>query len=136
MAEDAHPDTMRLVTHNMLRCNAKGVTQGYPLVIDAQSVESVESEFDGATVRSLLKRIDFAALKSASANLSLGEELVEGAVLPLSDEVVESEAFLRAVHRLLFDVHVLEGALVCPESGRRFPVKDGIPNMLLHEDEV
>jgi hypothetical protein len=26
--------------------------------------------------------------------------------------------------------------LVCPETGRKFPVNKGIPNMLLHEDEV
>jgi uncharacterized protein YbaR (Trm112 family) len=29
-----------------------------------------------------------------------------------------------------------EGALICPETGRRFPVVNGIPNMLLAEDEV
>jgi uncharacterized protein YbaR (Trm112 family) len=46
------------------------------------------------------------------------------------------EAFLQLVHKLLLDVHVLEGALVCPETGRRFPINEGIPNMLLHEDEV
>ncbi|KAH8097158.1 hypothetical protein JL720_37 [Aureococcus anophagefferens] len=33
-------------------------------------------------------------------------------------------------------VHVVKGALVCPKSGRRFPINNGIPNMLLHEDEV
>lgn len=29
-----------------------------------------------------------------------------------------------------------EGSLVCPESGRKFPVVRGIPNMLLNEDET
>jgi multifunctional methyltransferase subunit TRM112 len=29
-----------------------------------------------------------------------------------------------------------EGALVCPETGRKFPVAKGIPNMLLTEEEV
>jgi multifunctional methyltransferase subunit TRM112 len=29
-----------------------------------------------------------------------------------------------------------EGILICPETGRRFPVAKGIPNMLLNEDEV
>ena len=33
-------------------------------------------------------------------------------------------------------VHLEEGALVCPETGRRFPVSKGIPNMLLNEDEL
>ena len=33
-------------------------------------------------------------------------------------------------------VEVMNGSLVCPETGRKFPVTDGIPNMLLNEDEV
>lgn len=32
------------------------------------------------------------------------------------------------------EVHLLEGELVCPETGRKFPVRQGVPNMLLHED--
>lgn len=36
----------------------------------------------------------------------------------------------------LVQVEVQEGLLVCPESGRKFPIKNGIPNMLLNEDEV
>jgi len=31
---------------------------------------------------------------------------------------------------------VLTGELECPESGKVFPIKKGIPNMLLDEDEV
>ena len=46
------------------------------------------------------------------------------------------EGFQRKVHHALLDIHVMEGALICPESGRSFPVTGGIPNMLLHEDEV
>lgn len=30
----------------------------------------------------------------------------------------------------------MEGSLICPETGRKFPVSKGIPNMLLNEDEV
>ena len=30
----------------------------------------------------------------------------------------------------------MEGDLECPETGRKFPVAEGIPNMLLREDEV
>ena len=32
-------------------------------------------------------------------------------------------------------VQLLEGALICPETGRRFRVSKGIPNLLLNEDE-
>jgi multifunctional methyltransferase subunit TRM112 len=46
------------------------------------------------------------------------------------------EAFLRAVHDLVMDVHINEGALVCPNCARDFPIKKGIPNMVLKEDEL
>ena len=47
-----------------------------------------------------------------------------------------NEATLKALHFFLFDVHVLDGMLQCPDTKRKFPIKDGIPNMILHEDEV
>ncbi|URE21320.1 Trm112p-like protein [Musa troglodytarum] len=47
-----------------------------------------------------------------------------------------SEDFLRCVHHVLLEIDVDEGALVCPKIGRGFPINKGIPNMLLHEDEV
>lgn len=37
---------------------------------------------------------------------------------------------------LAVQVCLEEGSLICPETGRRFPVSKGIPNMLLNEDEV
>ena len=37
---------------------------------------------------------------------------------------------------LFFQVEVREGSLVCPETSRKFPISNGIPNMLLNEDEV
>ena len=33
-------------------------------------------------------------------------------------------------------MEVINGDLICPESSRKFPVTDGIPNMLLNEDEI
>lgn len=37
---------------------------------------------------------------------------------------------------ICWQVEVVEGELECPESGRKFPISEGIPNMLLREDEV
>lgn len=45
-------------------------------------------------------------------------------------------SFLKSVHDLVMDIHVMEGALVCPHCGRSYPVSKGIPNMLLKEDEL
>lgn len=48
----------------------------------------------------------------------------------------QDESFLRSVHDLVMDIQITEGALVCPNCARRYPIKNGIPNMLLNEDEV
>jgi multifunctional methyltransferase subunit TRM112 len=125
---------MRLITHNMLQCNAKGVTNGYPLKIESTNTEVIESEFDEEVTRAMLAKIDWECLKSAAQDLSLS--LLDG-----MDDAIKvigemSEEGLRSMHHILFEVHVIDGELVCPESGRKFPVQDGIPNMLLHEDEV
>jgi len=50
--------------------------------------------------------------------------------------MLDDEKFLKVLHHVLFEVIVVEGHLVCPESGRKFPISKGIPNMLLDEDEV
>lgn len=41
-----------------------------------------------------------------------------------------------ATQCISLQVEVQEGDLVCPETGRKFPISKGIPNMLLNEDEV
>ena len=35
---------MRLITHNMLKCNIRGVENGYPLKIEAEEVEVIEEQ--------------------------------------------------------------------------------------------
>lgn len=53
----------------------------------------------------------------------------------MPEGATEDDAFLQALHHALLELHLEEGALVCPETGRRFLVNKGIPNLLLHEDE-
>ena len=59
------------------------------------------------------------------------------------DEVVLDEQydnvtteFINNIYRILFDIHIQDGQLQCPITQRLFPIKDGIPNMILHEDEL
>jgi multifunctional methyltransferase subunit TRM112 len=59
--------------------------------------------------------------------------------LPVIPDTLPShvdDALAANLFRLLFEIHVLEGVLVCPDTGREFPIKDGIPNMVLHADEL
>lgn len=76
-------------------------------------------------------RVDYPALKQAAKQLG-----VSGLPDTLSEELLEDPDVMQKLHHCLLEVHLEEGALICPESGRRFPVSQGIPNMLLNEDEV
>ena len=48
----------------------------------------------------------------------------------------QDQEFLKRAHHALLEIEVINGDLVCPETSRKFPVSDGIPNMLLNEDEI
>ena len=121
---------MRIVAHNMLKCNVKGVNNGYPLKIVAESIENVESDqtFDPEVMKTLLGRLDTKGLVSAANDLEMPE-------LNFDLETVDV-TMLERIHEFLFNLSIKEGKLICPESGREFAIKDGIPNMLLHEDEI
>ena len=46
------------------------------------------------------------------------------------EKYAEDEGFLKALHHVLLEVEIMEGSLVCPETSRKFPIKEGIPSML------
>jgi multifunctional methyltransferase subunit TRM112 len=53
----------------------------------------------------------------------------------LTNALANDQAFLSALYHILMNIHLVKGMLTCPESGREFPVTDGIPNMMLQEEE-
>ena len=54
----------------------------------------------------------------------------------VTEDMLHDDEFLRSFHHALLELVLQEGALVCPETGRKFVVQKGIPNLLLNEDEV
>ena len=54
----------------------------------------------------------------------------------LNEKSFEDEDLLKKLHKVLLEVEIMEGELVCPETGRKFPITNGIPNMLINDDEV
>merc|ERR1712156_360964 len=124
---------MKLITHNFLQSIVKGVTKPYPLLIKSTETDAFEVDFSEENVKSMISRLEYPALLSAlkdiSYNHSLPEKLPEN-IESLGDDLVKQ------LHHILFEVEVMEGCLVCPESGREFPITRGIPNMLLTEEEV
>ncbi|XP_044759335.1 multifunctional methyltransferase subunit TRM112-like protein [Coccinella septempunctata] len=124
---------MKLLTHNMLssRC-LKGVNVGYPLGIKVEEVTSSVVDFNPEFIQRIIPKLEWNVLKEAS------DTVVENGYLPneLIDNYSSDEDFLKKVHHVLLEVEVIKGNLICPETGRSFPISNGIPNMLLNEDEV
>jgi multifunctional methyltransferase subunit TRM112 len=110
----------------------KGVKTGFPLRIEASEVKVSNVDFNAEFISRMIGKLQWPAVCQAADNVGhLGE---------LPQEVPENfesnEPFLKQAHHVLLEVEVQEGFLVCPETGRKFPVNNGIPNMLLNEDEV
>mmetsp|Transcript_15473 Transcript_15473/g.14893 ORF Transcript_15473/g.14893 Transcript_15473/m.14893 type:complete len:136 (-) Transcript_15473:322-729(-) len=129
---------MRLLTHNTLRNNsndAKG--KGYPLHITALEIRVDDSSEVGSDpnreetfIKGILGVLDWAVLIQAASQMGLTN-------LPsvLTEDLAENSVFLRALYHVLMNVHLVRGILKCSNTGREFPVTDGIVNFMLEEDE-
>ncbi|CAJ0929162.1 unnamed protein product, partial [Mesorhabditis belari] len=123
---------MKLLTHNFLSSRfLKNVATGYPLLLRVNEKELREVEFDQDFVQNIMPKVDYNCL--VSTLMAIGEQ----GALPneLPENWRENEELLKELHRVLVKIEVIVGELECPESGRVFPIKDGIPNMLCQEDE-
>ncbi|XP_059429722.1 multifunctional methyltransferase subunit TRM112 homolog B-like [Corylus avellana] len=115
---------MKLLTHNMLSSNIKGVANGFPLRIEVEKATEKQVELNAGFLRNVFPMIEWKAL-------------VDAAQLPeVADSSMLDSDFLNKFHHALLELHLEKDALVCPETARRFPVSQGTPNMLLLEDEV
>eukprot|EP01031_Cornospumella_fuschlensis_P045933 gene45933-56217_t len=115
---------MRILTYCNLKSLVKGVEKGYPLLIDIDEFEILESDFNEEFLQSILPTLDWTAVKMAADAVGL-KDMPE----VWSRDLLDDNDFLQAMHRLLLDIQVLDGKLTCPESGRVFPIAKGIPNM-------
>ena len=105
-----------------------------------------ESPMDKDLLLKLIPKLDYAVLRGAIEQVasSAGHQgAVDLPQLPTTlperseqDGDWNDDDLLAKLHTAIMDVHVMEGNLVCPDTGRKFPIKEGIPNMILHEDEI
>ena len=129
---------MRLLTHNSLRNNSEAADgKGYPLKITAIEVRVDDSGEVGtdpqreiAFVKGILGMLDWKILVRAASELGLN-------TLPpsITEELANDESFLRALYHVLMNVHLVKGMLTCPDTGREFPVTDGVADFSMQEDE-
>lgn len=122
------------------------------LFLQINKKEEVEAEFNPTFIERLLPKLDWPTVHLAAQmvwfNILLFNFLRKhdfsvsqvdlGDVIPPEQpaNIADNEELLQKLHHLLLEIDVLEGQLECPETGRVFPITDGIPNMLLNEDEV
>ena len=130
---------MRLLTHNVMRNNTAEASAGSSLRITATEVRVDESKTDDDP-EGQRREIEFA---KHTLPILDWERLVEGAramgleTLPpaVSPELANDAGFLRALYGVLMNVRLINGMLTCSETGREFPVTDGIVNFMLEENE-
>ncbi|XP_014213141.1 multifunctional methyltransferase subunit TRM112-like protein [Copidosoma floridanum] len=124
---------MKLLTHNMLTSKClKGVTTGYPLTIEAKDIQVSEIDFNSEFIARIVPKLDYSALYKAAESIGHAGDLPP----QLVEDYETNEEFLKKLHHALLEIEIITGDLLCPESGRKFPINDGIPNMLLNENEV
>lgn len=69
--------------------------------------------------------------------MQFGIELPEQNPAPNAEAEVDIPVELsEKINEAMVGIEIIEGTLVCPETATRFPIKDGIPNMLINEDQV
>ncbi len=121
---------VNLLTLNTLRCSRKDVTEGRLTLTTSRVEVRPTSDYDAAFLQHLLPSLEWDQLVAMA--------LVVGVTLPaeLNETLRGDDAFLRALHHVLFDVQVLEGSLRCAESGQVFQIAEGIADMMLPEAVV
>ena len=126
---------MKLSTHNLLMCNKKTCIdneKNYPLIIKAVKVNTVKSEFDEEKTKVFFDKMDKRALNQGCKDLNISKFDLE----KMTEEQLQDKDVLEYLHKILFEVEIEDGNLVCANCGREYMIKRGIPDMVLKDDEI
>jgi multifunctional methyltransferase subunit TRM112 len=117
---------MRFLTHNSLRSHIKKANSDVPLEIEITDYEVDESDADEEFIRHIAPSLDWRGVQIAARAIQL-----DGLPTVFSLDLLNDKAFLTALHHLMMNVHVISGFLICTETGRRFPIENSIPCLML-----
>lgn len=121
---------MRLLTHNLLACHAKGCgasSNNFPLHLRNVQLELIDAEYNDVFLKGFLPKLHWPALVFAAQQLgqtALPEQEPDFTQQEPSDEL------LHALHHILLELHITEGEMVCPNCEHVYTIRSGIPNMV------
>ena len=126
---------MKAITHNILICNIKKCEESkknFPFIIIANKVENKHSKFDIELTKKLYESLDKEALNEFCKDLNM----VKYDFTKIDDNIKKENEFWEYVHKVIDETLIIEGNLKCPNCQREFPIINGIPDMVLRDDEM
>ena len=126
---------MKAITHNILMCNTKkcsGTDKNYPFIIKASNIQNREVDFDLERIQKIYNKQDKRGLNQYCKDLNI----FKYDFTTVDDSIKKQNEFWEYVHHVLNETIVNEGILICPNCGREYPIKNGIINMVLKDDEM
>ena len=126
---------MKAITHNILMCNIKkcsGTDKNYPLIIKPTDIQNKEVEFDLERIQKLYDKQDKRALTQYCKDLNI----FKYDFTTVDDATKKQDEFWQYVHHIINETIINEGILICPNCSREYPIKNGIINMVLQDDEM
>ena len=126
---------MKAITHNILMCNIKKCSKedkNYPFIIIGKEVINKESEFNIEATKNLYERQNKRALNQFCKDLNLFKYDFTN----INEQIKKETEFWVYVHRILNETLIKQGILKCPNCQREFPIKNGIVDMVLRDDEM
>lgn len=100
----------------MLSSNIKGVVNGFPLCIEVEKVVEKKVDLNLDFLWNIFLKIEWKAFVDAARTLGYAK-LYEDA----DSSLLDSSDFLEKFHHAFLELHLEEGALICPETGPSLP---------------
>ena len=123
---------MKLFTHNILLCNNKSCNiNNYPLRIIPQKVDFLSVEYNPELIKKFIRKIDFNGLIQGAKDLNTNN--IKYDYSSLKEEDLEKEEVLKNLHNVLFETVLIDGSLQCSNCGTKYPVNNGIADMVLSD---
>jgi multifunctional methyltransferase subunit TRM112 len=125
---------MKLSTHNLLICNRKTCSDNennFPLEIKTTKLKTSTLEFNADKTKLFFSKMDKHALNKACQFLNETKFNLEQEDLDINNDEI-----LQFIHHILFEIEIEEGNLICQNCKREYPIKRGIVDMVLKEEEI